>query len=201
MTRMTHEIGRWRGIRHGLALLVTLAVPGRALADEPAPPAAPTPPVSIDSTRPFTVIEHRANEVRGWNVTIPPTYVHTEQWEPVCVAPCSVPLDPNGVYRVGGGGVAPSGPFVLPHAAPLRLHVRAGSGFWHDAGVGTFVAGLVTVIAGGAVWGSAPSQTNEHQTAIAGAAIAGAGLAVLALGAVVWLTSGSVVTTDDGRSL
>jgi len=198
---MTHEIARTRGIRHVLALLVTLAAPARALADGPPPAAAATPPVSIDSTRPFTVIEHRANEVRGWNVTFPPTYVHTDQWEPVCVAPCSVPLDPNGVYRVGGGGVAPSGPFVLPHVAPLRLHVRAGSGFWHDAGVDTFVAGLATAIAGGVVWGSAPSQMDAHSTAVAGAAIAGAGLALLAIGAVVWLTSGSVVTTDDGRAL
>jgi hypothetical protein len=188
-------------VRPGLALLITLGIPARALADEPTPSGAPTPAVSIDSTSPFTVIEHRANEVRGWNVTFPPTYVHTEQWEPVCVAPCSVHLDPNGVYRVGGGGVAPSGPFVLPQAAPLRLHVRAGSGFWHDAGVGTFVAGLATAIVGGAVWASAPSQTNEHQTVITGAAITGAGLAVLALGAIVWLASGSVVTTDDGRSL
>jgi hypothetical protein len=81
------------------------------------------------------------------------------------------------------------------------LHVRAGSGFWHDAGVGTFVAGLATAITGGVIWGSAPSQTNERQTAIAGAAITGAGLVVLALGAVVWLASGSVVTTDDGRTL
>jgi hypothetical protein len=198
---MTHEIARRRGSRRALALLVALAVPRHALADEPAPAAAPTLPVSIDSTRPFTVIERRANEVRGWNVTFPPIYVHTEQWEPVCAAPCFVALDPNGVYRVGGGGVAPSGPFVLPHAAPLRLHVRAGSGFWHDAGVSTVVAGLATAITGGIVWGSAPSQTNERATAIAGAATTGAGIVLLAIGAVMWLTTGSVVTMDDGRSL
>jgi hypothetical protein len=196
---MTDEIARRRGVRRALALLIALAVPRHALADEPAPPAAP--PVSIDSTRPFTVIERRANQVRGWNVTFPPVYVHTEQWEPVCAAPCTVPLDPNGVYRVGGGGVAPSAPFVLPHAAPLRLHVRAGSGFWHDAGVTTLLTGLATAITGGIVWGDAPSQTNQRATAIAGATMTGAGLVVLALGWVVWLTSGSVVTTDDGRSL
>jgi hypothetical protein len=198
---MTHEIARCRWMRHALALLVTLTVSSRALADEPTPPAAAAPPVSIDSTRPFTVIERRANQVRGWNLTVPPIYVYTEQWEPVCVAPCSAPLDPNGVYRVGGGGVAPSAPFVLPHASPLRLHVHAGSGFWHDTGVVTFIAGIATAITGGAIWGSAPTQTNERQTAIAGASIAGAGLVLFTIGAVVWLASGSVVTTDDGRSL
>jgi hypothetical protein len=198
---MTHEIARRRGKRRALALLVALGIPRPALADEPASTAAPTPPVSIDSTRPFTVIERRANQVRGWNVTFPPVYVHTEQWEPVCAAPCSVPLDPNGVYRVGGGGVAPSGPFVLPHAPSLRLHVHAGSGFWHDAGVSTAVAGLATAITGGIIWGSSPSQPNERATAIAGAATTGAGIVLLAVGAVMWLTTGSTVTTDDGRSL
>ncbi len=201
MTHSTPLAAPRRGTPHVLALLVVLAVPTRALADEPTPSTAPAPPVSIDSTRLFTVIEHRANEVRGWNVTFPPTYVHTEQWEPVCVAPCSVPLDPNGIYRVGGGGVAPSDSFVLPRSAPLRLHVRAGSRFWYDAGVDTFLVGLATAIAGGIVWGSAPSQKDEHATTIAGAATTGAGFAVLLLGAVMWLTSGSVVTTDDGRSL
>jgi hypothetical protein len=117
------------------------------------------------------------------------------------VAPCSVALDPNGVYRVGGGGVAPSGPFVLPHATPLRLHVHAGSGFWHDAGVSTTVAGLATVITGGVIWGSAPQQTNERATAIVGSITTGAGILLLAVGAVMWLTTGSFVTTDDGRSL
>jgi hypothetical protein len=190
-------------LRRASLALVVLAFPTAALADEPAPASAsaPAPLVMIDSTRPFTVIERRANEIRGWNMSFPPSYVRTEQWETACVAPCLAPLDPNGVYRVGGGGVAPSSPFVLPRDPGLHLHVRAGSSFWHQTGIGAFVVGGLTMVLGGVVAGSASSQSDAHQTAITGAEIAAPGLAVLALGAILWLTSASVVTTADGRVL
>jgi hypothetical protein len=186
--------------RLSLAVLLALAIPARARGDEAAPPPPAAPLVSIDSTRPFTVIERRANEIRGWNLSVPPIYVSTEQWETACVAPCLAPLDPNGVYRVGGGGVAASSPFVLPRTTPLHLHVRAGSRFWHSAGFVTLIAGGVAMIAGGVVAGSG-SGADAHETTITGAGIAGAGLAVLVVGAAVWLTAASTVTGDDGRAL
>lgn len=185
------------------AVLFALAVPRHAQAEEPpsSPPLPAAPPVvTIDSTRPLTVVERRANEIRGWNLSFPPAYVATEQWEPVCVAPCATPLDPNGVYRVGGGGVAPSGFFVLPRTNPVHLHVHAGSRFWHGAGLAGFILGGAAVLTGGIIAGSG-SGSDARQNAISGAEIAGSGLALLAAGLIVWLTTASTVVTDDGHPL
>ena len=156
-------------------LLVAALLPRVAAADEPAQAAAtPSPPafpmVSIDSTRSFTVVERRANHVEGWGLTLPfPTYTSLEQWEPVCVAPCAVRLDPNGVYRVGGAGASPSGSFPLPHGIdPLHLHVHAGSGFWRATGIVTTVIGVASVVAGVVLTGGASLQADPEQTLKAG---------------------------------
>jgi hypothetical protein len=167
-------------------------------------PAAPvTPLVVVDSTRPFTVIEHRANQVNGWSLTLPfPAYVSTEQWEPVCVAPCQARLDPNGVFRVGGGGVAPSGTFVLPHGPdPLRLHVHAGSSFWHDGGIVLTVLGAASLLAGLATVGVSTAETDPEGALRAGIAFFVPGFVAMVLGTTLWLANGSSVVTENGHSL
>jgi hypothetical protein len=176
----------------------------KAAPSDAAPASSPVAPlVVIDSTRSFTAVERRANHVLGWSLTLPfPAYVSTEQWEPVCVAPCSLRLDPNAIYRVGGGGVAPSGAFALPHGGdPLRLHVHAGSSFLHDGGIVLTVLGAGSVLAGIAIAGASTAAADPAGTVKAGAVFFAPGALALVVGAVLWLTNGSSVVADDGTTL
>jgi hypothetical protein len=168
--------------------------------EQVSPPTAPIAPlVVVDSTRPFTVIERRANQVNGWSLTLPfPAYVATEQWEPVCVTPCEARLDPNGVFRVGGG-VAPSGTFVLPRGSdPLRLHVHAGSSFLHDGGILLTILGAASFVAGLATVGVSTAETDPEGALRAGIAFFVPAFVAMVAGATLWLTNGSSVVTEAG---
>jgi len=199
-----------RGLLASILLVLGVSAPGVAFAEdangraaETAAPATSPALVVLDSTRAFTVLEHRANDVIGWSLTLPfPSFTSTTQWEPVCVAPCALRLDPNGVYRVGGGGVASSGAFALPRSPdPLRLHVHAGSSFWHDGGIVLTALGVTSVIAGVAIVGVSTAETDPSGAFKAGVAFFVPGLVSMVVGAVLWITNGSNVVTEDGRSL
>jgi hypothetical protein len=170
------------------------------------PPPALVPPLSVvtvDSTRAFTVLERRANRTMGWSLTLPfPSYNSGEQWEPVCVAPCELHLDPNGIYRVGGGDVGPSSPFVLPRGIdPLRLHIHAGSSFLHDGGIVLTVLGVAAIVGGVLTVGVSTAESDPAAALRGGVAFFGPGLASVLIGTTLWLMNGSSVVTDDGRTL
>ena len=184
------------------ARLATLG-PSPQTPTAPSAAAPATPVVTIDSTRPFTVVVRHAYSVEGWSLTLPvPAYISTSQWEPVCVAPCQLHLDPNAVYRIGDGGVAPSSAFTLPRdQGSLRLHVHAGSSLLHDGGIVLTVAGVLSVIAGVAVVGASTVETDPKAALRAGVAFFVPGLAAVLVGAGLWLANGSSVVTEDGHSL
>jgi hypothetical protein len=177
-----------------LALLATLT-PRHVRAEEASPHAdASTVEFTADSTRAGTVIERRANRVRGWQYSVPPVYQATDQWETACVVPCRVRIDPNNVFHVGGGDVAPSGAFTLP-AGPGPFHVRvdAGSHFLHTLGLSSVGVGLGTFVFGGFVYVNAGDGADARTTKNVGEAIVGAGLLVAAAGLVTWLVTESSV--------
>jgi len=196
-------VGRALAVWSALALAL-----GVARAEESAPAAAASAPaespaqvlVSIKSTREGTVVERRANHVKGWSLTLPfPAYTSTEQWEPVCVAPCAMRLDQNAIYKIDGVGVAPSSAFVLPRSPELlELRVHAGSKLWHDVGRGTTVLGVVTLIVGAAVAAGASTAADAGRTLLY---VCTPGLALTAIGGVLWGVNGSSVRTSSGRSL
>jgi hypothetical protein len=176
------------------SFLFFAARPACAADAEPAHPEAPAVEVTIDSTREGTVLERRANRVRGWTYTVPPSYSATEQWETVCVAPCRIHVDPNTVFHVGGGQVSPSNQFVLPTGpGPHVVHVHAGPQFWYTASLISIGVGLVISTFGGVVVLNAPDGPTATEARQAGLGIMGTGAVVALAGLVGWLVSDSSV--------
>lgn len=154
--------------------------------------------MAVTADRVGVVIEHRVNAVEGWQTTLGvPVYTSTQQWEPVCVAPCNVKVDPNAIFRVGGVGVAPSREFVLPaQRKDLRLQVSAGSGPAYNIGLGLTTTGALFAAIGVVPLVYAGSITNtsaEDTVRGLGAGILGAGVLMLAVGVPMWLLGKSTV--------
>jgi hypothetical protein len=147
--------------------------------------------VVVASTRPGTVVERRANRVRGWSYTLPPVYTSTEQWETVCVAPCRIKVDPNNVFHAAGD-IAPSETFVLPPGpGPFRVRVDAGSKGWYTAGIWMVALGIGTAVFGTILALNASSDDRQLRTA--GLITTAAGAALSVSGLIAFLTSGSSV--------
>lgn len=180
---------------------------------QPAPPPPPAPAgdtdtitVKLDSDRDGTLLERRANRVRGWQLTLPvPSYIVTEQWEPVCYAPCVAKLDANGMYSIGGASAATSSTFGLPRGHdPLLLHVHAGSATAYTVGVVTTIVGVLSVLSGGAIALSTVSATDVTAAQgfrYSGLGLLGTGVVATVVGVILWVANRTKVLTEDGRAL
>jgi hypothetical protein len=72
------------------------------------------------------------------------------RWDDVCVTPCGRPVDPNGIYRVGGGTINPSPSFHLSRPeGQLVLQARTGSKVKRWVGFGLGMGGLGSAAVGG----------------------------------------------------
>jgi hypothetical protein len=84
------------------------------------------------------------------------------KWTNVCAAPCEVAVDPNGVYRIGGGTVRPSEEFRMPRpAGNVLIDTQTGSTVKHWVGFGMILGGLGAVLAGALVYSVAPSENSQ----------------------------------------
>jgi len=84
------------------------------------------------------------------------------RWINVCFAPCDVAVDPNGIYRVGGGTVRPSEEFRMPRPqGTVLVEAQTGSTVKHWVGFGMILGGLGAVAGGALVYAAAPSQATE----------------------------------------
>lgn len=181
-----------------------------AHADEAPPPPQPDAPetitVKLDSNREGTLLERRANRVRGWQLTLPlPSYVVTEQWEPVCYAPCVVKLDANSMYSIGGASAASSSTFGLPRGRdPLVLHVHAGSSIAYTVGIVTAILGVASTLTGGAIALAALTDADPVATQsfrYSGFGLLASGVVATVVGVVLWVVNRTKVLTEDGRAL
>jgi len=66
------------------------------------------------------------------------------QWRDVCVAPCNVPVNPQGTYRIGGGSIRGSEPFMMPRpSGQVVIDTQVGSKVKHIVGIVLIIAGIV----------------------------------------------------------
>jgi hypothetical protein len=88
--------------------------------------------------------------------------VMTMKWTNVCTAPCDLAVDPNGIYRIGGGTVRPSEEFRMPRPqGTVLIDTQAGSTVKHWVGFGMILGGLGAVAGGALLYAAAPSQSSE----------------------------------------
>jgi len=63
------------------------------------------------------------------------------KWQDVCVAPCNVPVNPQGLYRIGGGSIRPSEGFNMPRpSGQVVIDAQTGSTVKHWVGIGLMIA-------------------------------------------------------------
>lgn len=186
-----------------LATAIAFLASGAARGEERAAP----PPVDdakvvlkVDSSAPGTVIEKLDNRQEGVQLAVAlpiylPMYAWQSTWEPICVAPCKVAFDRNGVFRVGKyNGISGSKPFTLP-ADVTQIHVDARSVTPARLGIALSILGTLAVGAGGLIAYEAdtPGVANPTAQRYFGWGVAAVGLAAIAIGLPLWILTRSNV--------
>ncbi|MFI5298688.1 MAG: hypothetical protein ACHREM_11370 [Polyangiales bacterium] len=118
-------------------------------------------------------------------------------WRQLCLAPCDIPLDPSGTYKIGGEAVEDSSAFHLHGASSETLYVDAS-----NAGTSTF--GWISLGLGAALSGPALYLLLRHEdpTPYDSGASGGeiTGWVLLANGAP-WLIAGAIMLANGGTSV
>lgn len=127
------------------------------------PNVAPQPPYPPQGPPPAygPIVTLRANNPRAR------LQVQTAlKWQDVCLAPCNVPVNPAGVYRVGGGTIRPSETFNMPRpAGPVVIDVQAGSNIKRWVGFGLILGGIGAAVGGTLTYLNAPEESAFGSTA------------------------------------
>jgi hypothetical protein len=108
---------------------------GNDVAPPPPPPGPPGPPPVSGP-----VVRLRANSPKARLQLMD----HQLQWRDVCVAPCRVPVNPQGTYRIGGGTIRASDSFTMPRpSGQVVIDAQVGSKIKHWVGIALIIGGVV----------------------------------------------------------
>ena len=133
---------RW-GVVIGLAAVTQVVLARAAHADEPFQLAqAWPPPAGVPAPEPPIAGPHVILRVDNPNGRL---QQHSQlRWRDICIAPCNVTLDPNALYRIGGGTSLASEAFRLPRTSgDVYIDAQVGSKVKHWVGLGLMIGGLV----------------------------------------------------------
>jgi len=178
---------------HGAALATLLGAVvtcGSAAADDAPPPPSLWPRVQAS-----------APNAPG----LPELQLRTsdDQWTRACVPPCTLALDPRGVYRFAGTGLVESDPFRIPVARDVRVEAKMRPTMLRDIGTVFVLGGTVFAVGGGAVLLLPSSSHQDHGAQLAvGASFLGLGIVTGALGVLLHVLSDThvTVTPADAQS-
>lgn len=184
-----------------------------AQTEEPAS-QAPKQRVEIQSDHPGTQLQRITGQGSGTGyVGGRAAYISFENWENICVAPCTANVDPHGTYRVDAPGMSLSKNFQLPPSSgdpqkPLRLKVFGGNAGVRLGGAYSFTFGLTGLIMGavflpvGLAMEDKTSTSKLPQTfQTFGIISLGVGAGLTALGIYLLVMSGTDVRTESGQEL
>jgi len=204
-----------------LAALFELAVVSSASAQQAPPtgpggyPAAPAqeaqppaPPPGYPPYPPPTLQQPYATQMAGPVVRLRANHPRARlqqmqlKWVDVCTVPCGVPVDPAGLYRVGGGSLRGSEPFHLPRpTGEVLVDAQVGSSVKHWVGLGIMIGGIAAA-AGGSLYllgGSSTSTdafgntTTSDAFKVVGVTYLVIGVVLLAVGMPLFFTSNTSV--------
>jgi hypothetical protein len=138
---------------------------GHAQEASPPEPPPPAPAVEVQGSEAAETPPASAppRRLRGPVVTLrsdnPNARLQTQgelKWRDVCLAPCNVPVNPAGLYRIGGGTIRPSEAFNMPRpAGQVVVQTQVGSNVKHWVGVGLIIGGVVDAAFGGIYYAAA----------------------------------------------
>jgi len=122
------------------------------------------------------------------------------RWMDVCTAPCEQPVDPRGLYRVGGGTIKASPSFQLPRSSgAVDVHASVGSVIKYWVGVAIAANGLAALAFGGLLVASTDDSTStlnatnrdsQHATGVAYLVL---GAICMVVGLPLWLGNNTTV--------
>jgi len=161
------------------------------------PNVAPQPPYPPQGPPPMygPIVTLRANSPRAR------LQVQTDlRWQDVCLTPCNVPVNPAGVYRVGGGTIRPSDSFNMPRpSGPVVIDAQVGSNVKRWVGFGLILGGIASAVGGTLTYLNAPeesafvsTQTERDAAHVAGIVYVIIGVVLLAVGIPLSTSSTSV---------
>jgi hypothetical protein len=109
------------------------------------------------------------------------------KWTNICVAPCDAPVDPNGIYRIGGGTVRPSDEFRMPRSSGIvNVNARVGSTVKHWVGFGMILGGALSMLSGGIfIAASSDAQVSNADTTSPRDTLKAEGIIYLVIGVIV----------------
>ncbi|HQY60159.1 MAG: hypothetical protein IPF92_15395 [Myxococcales bacterium] len=185
-----------------LVLLVATTSRAEPAADAGAPSAPSAPSVQVEALSPASppasgkLIVHFAPSEPNMVLERAPErrrgdHTDHEGWTVVCLAGCTVELDPRGRYQVGGTYVSPAYVPLPPGPGRYTVSATPGSLRASELGVGWLLAGASAFVVGGstaAIMGSAGALKNVEDGSATQLVFVSA-LAIGAVGLVLTVTS------------